>query len=47
VLGEIAREDLGDKLTGRKGKGVREPGRIAQDQGTEARDGSQIKRTDW
>jgi arylsulfatase len=27
---EIARADLGDALTGRKGAGVREPGRIAQ-----------------
>ena len=25
---EIAREDLGDKLTGRQGKGIREPGRM-------------------
>jgi len=27
-LAEIAREDLGDSLTGRKGKSVREPGRV-------------------
>ncbi len=31
-LAEQAREDLGDSLTKRKGKGVREPGRIADSQ---------------
>jgi arylsulfatase A-like enzyme len=29
ALAETAREELGDSLTGRKGKGIREPGRIA------------------
>jgi arylsulfatase A len=29
ALAEQARDDLGDSLTGRKGKGVREPGRVA------------------
>ncbi|MEA2063086.1 MAG: sulfatase [Gemmatimonadota bacterium] len=47
ALGEQAREDLGDKLTGRQGRGVREPGRIGQEQVTKPQDGSQIKRTDW
>ncbi|MCD6051667.1 MAG: sulfatase, partial [Verrucomicrobia bacterium] len=28
-LGELAREDLGDSLTQRKGSGLREPGRVA------------------
>ena len=31
ALAEQAREDLGDRLTGRSGKNVREPGRLAQD----------------
>jgi arylsulfatase len=30
ALAEQAREDLGDKLTNRTGKGVREPGRIRE-----------------
>lgn len=30
LLAEQAREDLGDKLTNRSGKGVREPGRLAE-----------------
>ena len=30
ALAESARKDLGDSITGRKGKGVREPGRIPE-----------------
>ncbi|MBL8208507.1 MAG: arylsulfatase, partial [Blastocatellia bacterium] len=30
LLAEQAREDLGDKLTNRSGKGVREPGRLVE-----------------
>lgn len=32
ILGEHAREELGDKITGVKGKAVREPGRIIRDE---------------
>ena len=46
-LAEQAREDLGDKLTGRLGKGVRAPGSLGEEPPTEAQDGSQIERTDW
>jgi arylsulfatase A len=47
ALGEQAREDLGDKLTGRTGKGVRAPGKYDWKKSSKTEDASQTERTDW
>ncbi|MBN2288144.1 MAG: sulfatase [Candidatus Glassbacteria bacterium] len=46
-LAELAREDLGDKLTERVGKGVRPPGKYEWDKPKKAEEADQQERPDW